>query len=193
MAGRIVRKRCVLLFGKTGAGKSTIANHLVGHDPMSPDDPPFKVSVNPFVSGWLEVQHQAVEFLWENNLYRVTVVDIPGLFNTGVDNDTIDDIIENYMDKHDVNPKKMLILLVVKKGVFTHEKDIFNRDNFESLNSALAITGCENDTREARKEIVQQFSHDPHTESIASQMSMGIYPVGFPPVKGLIPALQQVY
>ena len=120
MAGRIVRKRCVLLLGKIGAGKSTIANHLVGHDPMSPDDPPFKVSVNPFVSGWLEVQHQAVEFLWENNLYRVTVADTPGSFNTGVDNDTIDDIIGNYMDKHDVNPKKMLILLVIKKGVFTH-------------------------------------------------------------------------
>ena len=84
MAGRIVRKRCVLLLGKTGAGKSTIANHLVGHDPMSPDDPPFKVSVNPFVSGWLKVQHQAVEFLWENNLYRVTVVDTPGSFNISI-------------------------------------------------------------------------------------------------------------
>ena len=41
-----VEERCVLILGKTGTGKSTIANMLVGYDPMSQKDPPFEVSGN---------------------------------------------------------------------------------------------------------------------------------------------------
>ena len=78
MAGRIVRNRCAVLLGKSGAGKSIVANHLVGHDPLSPDEPPFADET--LASVIREVKHKTVEFMWENDLYRVTVVDTPGLF-----------------------------------------------------------------------------------------------------------------
>ena len=82
MASRIARKRCVLLLGKGGAGKSTVANHLVGHDPLSPDKPPFRVQNKVLGSMTKEIKHETVEFMWENDLYRVTVIDTPGLFDT---------------------------------------------------------------------------------------------------------------
>ena len=59
--------------------------------------------------------------------------------------------------------------------------------------SALVVTGCENLTTTAQ-ELVQKFKVDSSTREIASQMGMGIYPVGFPNVKDFtIPELQQAY
>ena len=87
MAGRtIVRQRCVVLLGKREAGKSTVANHLVGHDPLSPDEPPFEV-LDPthVLVSWIEVRQKTVEFMWENDLYRVTVIETVGFFDIQID------------------------------------------------------------------------------------------------------------
>lgn len=163
MAGRIVnvRNRCVLLLGKSGAGMSTVANHLVGHDPLSPDEPPFYVSPHPFKSSPVEVKHEVVEFVWENNLYRVTVVDTPGTFNTVYSHHDIFSKIEKYIKQHNVRVD--LILFVLTKSVFTPEVEgsfsylfsfIRNRlciQDFSPI-SALVIRGCQHDnTDEARK------------------------------------------
>ena len=59
--------------------------------------------------------------------------------------------------------------------------------------SALLVTGCESLTTTEREELVQEFEVDPSTREIADQMGMGIYPVGFPPVKSMEPLLQQAY
>ena len=84
MASRIARNRCVVLLGNSGAGKSTVANHLVGHDPLSSDKPPFRVHDEVLASVTKEVEHNKT--LEENDLYRLTVVDTPGLyFPDGID------------------------------------------------------------------------------------------------------------
>ena len=44
-----------------------------------------------------------------------------------------------------------------------------------------------------REELVQEFKANSLTREIANQMGMGIYPVGFPPLKRMLPKLQQVY
>ena len=112
MAGRIVRNRCVILLGKSGAGKSFVANHLVGHDPLSPDEPPF-------VDEAREVKHETVEFMWENDLYQVMVVDTPGLFiPDGID--LIYDRIVQYV--RETKLRIDLIFFVLKKGRFTREE-----------------------------------------------------------------------
>ena len=200
MAGRIVRERCVLLVGKSGAGKSTVANHLVGHDPLSPDEPPFGVS-----SVTTEVQHETVEFVWDSDLYRVTVVDTIGLFN----------IIENPhlalgKSVQYINENKLridLILYVIQKGRFIQEeKDVFSffMAKFREKHIpgcpkdispifALVVTGCENDDTTSREQIVQAFKTHPNLREIASQMGMGIYPVGFPDLRTVHPLLQQAY
>ena len=197
MAGRVVRERCVLLLGKSGAGKSTVANHLVGHDPLSPDEPPFRVQNQVFASV-REVTHGTVEFMWKNDLYRVTVVDTVGLFDTSVyGNDLIFDKIVQHIRQ--TNLRIDLILFVMKLGRFTlEEKEVFSfimarlRSAFAFV-SALVVTGCENLTTTAREKLVQEFEVNPDTREIASQMGMGIYPVGFPPVESMEPLLQQAY
>ena len=181
-----MRNRCVVLLGKSGAGKSIVANHLVGHDPLSLDEPPFADEAR-------EVKHETVEFMWENDLYRVTVVDTPGLFFPRL----IYDRIVQYV--REIKLRIDLILFVLKKGRFTQEeKAMFSlimekfRENQSAIVgcpkeissiSAVVVTGCETLTTAAQEELVRKFKVDSVTREIASQMGMGIYPVGFPNVK----------
>ena len=195
MAGRVVREGCVLLLGKSGAGKSSVANHLLRHDPLSPDAPPFFVNCEVFQSGTREVTHKTVEFMWENDLYRVTVVDTPGLFDTC--NPVFDRIVVPYIREN--NLRIDLILFVTRKGCLTvEERKIFSLimaklRSTPPFVSALVVTGCESDDATTREEFVQEFKVNPVTREIASQMGMGIYPVGFPPLSGLPPVFQQAY
>ena len=194
----IVRKRCVVLMGKSGAGKSTVANMLVGHDPMSPYKPPFDVSDKVLASVTREVSDETIEFWQDNILYRVTVIDTVGLFDTNAEgNDTIFEKIEEYLKNYveGIN----LILFVFKKNRLTQEEqDVFSfiRSKFSreiSPISALAVTGCESDSVGVREEIVEEFRSSDVTKDIALQMAKGIYPVGFPPIKRMQPAFQQAY
>ena len=200
MAGRVVRERCVLLLGKNGAGKSTVANHLVGHDPMSPDEPPFRVSNIVFQIATREVHHETVELMWENDLYRVTVVDTPGLFETSVYGSRSDLFDKTVQYIRRTKLRIDLILFVIRKGRFTlEERGVFSfimarlHSASAAFVSALLVTGCESLTTTEREELVQEFEVDPSTREIADQMGMGIYPVGFPPVKLMEPLLQQAY
>ena len=201
-----MRERCVLLLGKCGAGKSTVANHLVGHDPLSPDEPPFRVSDKVLASVTLEIQHKTVEFMWENDLYQVTVVDTAGVYDTLRDGN--DDIFDKFVQYFRENKLRIdLIIFVFKNGRFTlMEKDMFTfllakfrEKHIAGLPkdilpiSAVAVTGCENMSTTEREELVQEFKVDPSTREIANQMAMGIYPVGFPPLRRMDSRLQQVY
>ena len=187
MAEGVVRERCVLLLGKTEAGKSAVANHLVGHDPLSPapDEPPFAAE---------SVTSEIVEFTWENDSYRVTVVDTPGLYLPNGEKLIFDKVVQ-YIRENKLRID--LILFVVKEGPIEEEKAMFSfiMAKFREKHSALAIAGCPQDISSisalvvmvcdttAREEFVQKYKVDRRTGELASQMGMGIYPVGFPPVE----------
>ena len=81
--GVIVEERCVVLLGKSGAGKSTVANMLVGHNPLSSYDPPFAVSTAVLQSVTRDISHITYEFKQDGILYRLKVIDTVGLFDTG--------------------------------------------------------------------------------------------------------------
>ena len=199
---------CVVLLGESGAGKATVANHLVGHDPLSPDEPPFKVlDVNSiYETRQREVEHETVEFMWENDLYRVTVVNAAGFFDTAIEgNDIIFDKSVQYIRENKLRID--LILFVYKMGRFTREgKQVFSfiMAKFQEKHvagfpkdispiSALVFTRCENMSTTEREQIVQEFKVDPSTREVASQMGMGIYPVGFPPLRNMRSVLHQAY
>lgn len=198
MAGTIVRERCVVLMGKSGAGKSSVANAIVGHDMLSGKSPPFGVSTEVLQSVTREVKHEMVEFTRGGILYRVTVIDTVGLFDTKLKGqDPIFKKIEEFFKKHIAAIN--LIIFVFKKGRFTQEeKEVFSfirRKVHKEISpiSALAITGCENDNKDARQKLIREFNSDSESKEIANQMEMGIQPVGFPPLDTWDSALHRHY
>ena len=110
--------------GKSGAGKSTVANQMVGHDPMSRHKPPFGVSQQVLQSVTREVKHEVVKFMEGNIMYEMTVIDTVGLFDTEIKGqDPIFDKIEAYLKDY-VNGINV-ILFVFKKGRLTAEERRF--------------------------------------------------------------------
>ena len=183
-----VEERCVVILGKTGTGKSTIANMLVGYDPMSQKDPPFALSVNPFGSSTQMVKERISEFKQGNTVYRMKVVDTSGLFDTfGKTKGAAFKELEEYFHDHFIVGAN-LILIAVRKGVFTQEEKrtlsaITGRFTGICKISAIVITYCEHEqTVNSREMLCQNFKKDDVTKEIAGQMKKGIYAVGFPPV-----------
>ena len=59
--------------GRVGAGKSTIANHLIGYDSQSSDEPPFEIQSDNLrvpVSLTRDVKYRLVEVVREGVVYR---------------------------------------------------------------------------------------------------------------------------
>ena len=195
----VFEDRCVLLLGKSGAGKSTIANQLAGYNPLSSDLPPFFVPERVLqASATHDVKNARIKFQHENIEYRVTVVDTVGIIQTKITGcDSVFSKVKEYFNSH--IKRINLVLIVFRKGCMTaEEQEVFSviRCGFDqdiSSISALAVTHCENDDAEARTALVEEFVSDKATRQIAAQMKMGIYPVGFPPVKSMNPILQHVY
>ena len=204
MAGRMttqteIRERCVVILGRSGAGKSTIANVLIGCDPISQKSPRFAVSHKALDSLSDEVVAAKTEFLREDIKYQVTVIDTVGLFDarsagSRQSNETICEKLEEYFKDHITSVN--LILFVCKKGRFTPaEMDtfLFIRRRFVKEIcpiSALVFTGCEADPPEVRKEFREDFNSHIHTKEIALQMKKGVHTVGFPALSRMLPELQ---
>ena len=196
---RNVEKRCVVVLGKSGAGKSTVANMLIGYDLMSKESPKFEVSDKVLASVTRDVTKESCEFVENNTLYKLTMIDTVGLFDTNADgNEIIFDKIEEYFNNHIIEGVHLILFLFRKHRFTKEEQEVFSfigsRFRKEIIPiSALVVTGCEQDTPEVRQKFVEEFRSDPQTKDIADQMKLGIHPVGFPPVKRMIPALQQAY
>ena len=169
----------------SGAGKSTVANHLVGHDPLSPDEPPFRVSERVFESVRREVQPTKQ---WSScGKTTSTVVNTAGFFDFRIGHDHIFDEFVQYIREN--NLRIHLILFVLKKTRFTREEnDMFSFFMAKfwkkhvagcpkdiSPISALVVTGCECDDTTTREAVVQEYKVESLKIEIASQMGIGIY------------------
>ena len=195
-SNRVVKNRCAILMGRVGAGKSTIANHLLGYDSQSSDEPPFEIQSDYLlpVSLTRDVKYRLVEVVREGVVYRVTVIDTDGEFDSLM----FDEIGKRLKVKvEDRITGVNVMLFVLKKGPISAEElatyaKLRNTFDVSSI-CALVITGCENDSSQGRAELVKKFMSHPITQQVADQMKMGIYTVGFPPVQSMIPALQEVY
>ena len=203
MAGPIfVEHRCVVVIGKSGTGKSTVASQIAEYDFLSEDKPPFDITptVQPFEGCTCDVSYKDVAFERQNTKYKVTVIDTVGLFDPQIKkNSKILEKIETYFDETPRIQGINLILFVLRKDRFTDEEEkvfslVKERCHKEiSPFSALVLTGCENENDEERKTIVTNFRESDHTKKVADQMEMGIFTVGFPQLKGCKPGLRAVY
>jgi GTPase Era involved in 16S rRNA processing len=176
----ITEYRNVVVVGKSGSGKSTVANRIVGSDV-------FKVA-DSLDAATRRQTHTQVGMHFGNVEYRMKVVDTVGLFDTGEGNrgnQAIMDEFKRYFTEkfpEGIN----LVLFIFKKGRFTpEERDTFDfiiREFREAVSemSALVITHCDNMGPKKRAKYIEEFRTKPTTADIANFMEKGIYAVNFP-------------
>ena len=190
MATKLSSRRNVVVVGKTGSGKSSVANYLI-----SPDGSEFKVSAS-FKSVTQKVSHADTVLEYGRNTYSVTVFDTVGLFDTGMlSNKKIMDEVQEYAHKHAPDGVN-LVLFVMKKGRFSpEEKEAFEYiskrlgENISAV-SAMVLTHCDNEDEEARQSLINDFRTGVMTKQMASCMKKGIYTVGFPDKSKMKPRMK---
>ena len=169
--------RNVVVVGKTGAGKSSVCNKLLGEDS-------FKVASS--LDGVTDmIGHSEATVRHRGKRYHMKVVDTVGLFDRRFKNkDTIKGIKEYFRETFPDGIS--LVLFVFSKSRFTEEEqkcletiiNIFHADI--SPLAALVITHCDHMKAAKRCEYVEEFRSNQHTRRIAAFMKRGIFTVGFP-------------
>ncbi len=189
-----VEYRGVMVIGKAGAGKSTVANAIVHRDDY------FKVSgsASSFTG---RCEHCFFEVSERGTFYRIKVLDTAGLFDTDptTNNQTIAKL-KTYVRDHFMDGINLIIF--VREGRFTpEEKKSFDMIRSEfgediSVMSALVITNYDLKDEKTRSEVIENFRSSPLTKPIAEFMKAGIYAVGLPPkseYSNLPPSVKSYY
>ena len=171
-----MENRSILIFGKEGSGKSTVANQIVSNKYSLNEQGVYDQCTTKIV-GITEYQAQKYEF---------SVVDTVGISN---DESKIEEIKQflQYNQPADFN----IILFTWKLGRFTEEdKRTFDTilEAFDTSiveNSLLVITHCDGKSASARNRIIDDFRTSDNTKEISAYMTKGIITVGFPDYRDL--------
>ncbi len=171
--------RTVMIVGKTGAGKSTVANAIARTDAK------FLVKTS-FSSVTQECQDCDVSITEENTSYRLRVIDTVGLFDTdSLKNEETIAELKIYLQKFFAEGIN-LIIFVLKEGRFSSEEratfDLIRKNFHKDISaiSALVLTNCDTKNEAARSKIIQEFQTIGFTKPTAEFMKAGIYTVGIP-------------
>lgn len=164
-------RRTVVILGKVGAGKATLANAIACNTIFHLSD-----SIDSMTRGVRKKNFQEKDISINGVHYKTSflLLDTHG-FQAVNQTDNIKNVTS-------VN----LILFVYKNGRYTPEENdsltIAVRMLGEDAKqvSALIITGCEDLSHDARKKIIMEFKASPSTKEVADFMEKGIYTVGFP-------------
>ena len=180
-------KRTILILGKVGVGKATIANHIMEKEVFEVKGPVESVTRPP---------------------NQLRFHELPVRKYTAIKVFIIDTIAQSEKKSHEYGsvyesikiPEKVnLILFVIQKGfpwLTKGERDQLH--NFMMQNaklskiSALIITFCEVLDQAAREEVVTDFRKDKCVQEIADFMKKGILAVGFPNPKTMDETMYQL-
>lgn len=185
------QKRNIIILGRTGTGKKTIANKILGDERLPVDSAMTSVT--------REVRlMMAEEKVDDTNIrYIIKIVDTLGPYSRKIDKASIlEEIREHCTGACD---EIHLILFTFRYGVYEQrEIDIFTAicelypDQIPKI-SALIITGCESLDDEGRKSLIDELRTETTTKQVVQQMRKGIFPVGFPTLKDIKPAFKEEY
>ena len=190
-------KRNVLVVGKTGCGKSTIANKV-----LCLDDDQRAFDVQPsYEAVTRRIENQISRIRMGSTTYDINMIDTIGFSDTRKSGAKSDDMIMKEIKKEmqDRAPEGLnLLIFVFKHGRFTNEERVvFDKiqKNFSHLInhiSLLLITNCDTMGKEAREKVIADFRSDPLTKDFAKMMLKGIYTVGFPDITKMNPMFKQI-
>jgi len=189
-SAKLIRRRNIVVLGKTGAGKSTVCNHIAGRYAFQVADS--------FGSVTSTTKHEEVAFLEPGNVeYHFKVIDTVGIFDHKRTNKAVVNDIKKYF-RSKIPEGLSLFVFVFKQGRFTPEEKAtfeFLISNFKehiSPISALVITNCEQKSAANRQRIADDFRTHDQTRGIAQFMKKGVYCVGFPQIDELDEEMQPV-
>ena len=203
-SGRATAKqyRNILIVGKVGTGKATIANKIIGEDAfqiyesfgsMTKPIGSVYVTATKYTSNTSEPLEKDAHIC-----YNIQLMNTVGIADT-----LTPEQILGYVDSFSRRFKGgiHLIIFVFKNARFTNEdKDAFdtfiNCCSFSkdlSNISALFITCCETLNDTAQKKLVEEFGANRRTKKFAEFMKKGIYTVGFPNIEVVTAELKCFY
>ena len=180
--------RTVLVVGKTGAGKSTVANKILGREVFTIKNVPTSVTSE------VEAKCSLVYDEPSRTRYQFKVIDTLGVFDTNLKHDAVITKIKEFFQK-DAPDGVNLVLFVFRKGRFTQEeRQTFDYiiKNFKkeiSNYSALVLTYCDVENDDANQQFRQSFEDE--ANDIADFMKKGIYMVGFPDLSNMKPRIKE--
>ena len=190
------KQRNVVVFGKTGAGKSTVSNRILETEGIQE---PFVVSEHKVVLSEPKLSKAAMSVLKTEDecQYLVKVIDTMGFHNTcGKKNSEIVKDIKQYL-RDQMSDGINLVLFVSRHGRWTKEEQqtfdlvIHNFKSELSSISALVVTGCDGYEDDEKKEVITDI--ETAKPEVANFMKKGIYPVGFPNTLKLKRRLREAY
>lgn len=181
--------RNIVILGKTGAGKATIANVIVDH-------PMFNVSTS--VEGITRsARDSTASYESDDFKYNIKLIDTVGVEDTKFRRQHLLHEITSFLKTIDCIH---LIIFVFKNSRFTKEdSEAFGyiADVFEPVIkdiSLLVITCCEVLSKDARNRLVVDFETKQSTKNIADVVkNKGIEPVGFPNLETVRAPLIPIY
>ena len=180
--------RSVVVVGKTGAGKSTVANKVLGQK---------KFDVGNFASSVTSTVHAGCHPFYDQSsrtLYNFKVIDTLGFFDTKLKNGDVITKIKAFF-QNECPEGVNLVLFVFRKGRFTAEERrtfdyiIKNFSNQISDFSALVLTFCDGQSDAANQQFLGSFKSE--ARNIADFMKKGIHIVGFPDVSNMRPRIRE--
>lgn len=184
------QKRNIIILGRTGTGKKTIANKILGDERLPVDSAMTSVT--------REARPMEAEVKVDDTIhYIIKIVDTLGPYSKKIDKTCIWDQISAHCTG--ACDEIHLILFTFRYGVYEQrEIDIFTAicelypDEIPKI-SALVITGCESLDEEGRENLRQELSTETITKRVVQLMKKGIVPVGFPNLKDIKPAFKEEY
>ena len=194
-AEQVASTRYLILLGKAGAGKSTLANHITGTHEFLLHNDVESITRGPIFSSAKTVESP------DNILYNVKMLDTVGLVgDPRVTKESLIAEITEYNREIRGDDISLAILFVVACGrykdeewnVFRYIINHFSKSQFSTM-SALVVTRCEDLHEEARSTVVDEIRSNAGTADVAKFMGKGIYPVGFPDPAKLKPGMSDVY
>ena len=187
MAFSFVEKRNIIVIGRTGSGKSTLINQIIGIDLLTA-----KFS---FSSVTKEIEQIAGRLVIDSQAYDVTFIDTVGI-NDGTSTDEktnkriISDMKTAITDRFTSGINLILVTLNLQQRLTAVDIAMFKllESNFKSKFwklSALIFTHCDLLNEGAISERKRDFITNQATKEIAAKFEDRIVTVGFPSLKDI--------